>query len=855
MNKRSLLTVLLVQFLVFSAFSKPIIPKHLQGFWSFQVDNKGDWNGTLIGEDYVEHFYEMCRVDSLKEIGDVYKIWLTSERKAPLTLEIRKLGDSKASLKYGHWERERMCTWQAADPDIKFFDAKNIPVFLRQSWISSNNQHQNFSLTKQFKLQQNNKKWNILWAGSYLDKEYRLLVKDNKTYKMVYIVKQPKTLKVNDVDGEMIYGQRASNPLVYAFLGNWISEDTNEWKYGFFDEFAIYNQEAYTYQKLKKKGNDINIQLLNKGKERKVQFNIKNDSVAQLVDSEGAKNVYLLKQKLKPAKIQDTVAFPDNHFVKVDTAIIKGFLRNSPSYQPFMVMTNDVLTEKEVRYFGDLDSNGFFEVKVPLLNTTAVVLDWGRNGSGRWDVLEPGETYFFFQDFKAQQRLVMGNNANFHNEIINYSLYAPYQKTQEESNIKYYSKTKDFFDISKADYKKSIRAFENYLTSNPKASNKLKYFVPTFYKFEMGRELMQRKFRLDSTDNFRFPEAYIGFVKDTLYRNTPPKPFTLIREFSVFKNDLFSYLRRGENTSVKWDDVVEEMVMNNTFKTTRAEKEALLAEVVINRAYETKKHTSPIKTISEAQMKLASVFRKNHYEDIQGAANEKLKLISQRNCLNFAKNIADEDLRDLYIANNTFAFLDGYSMAMPDSMFKFSMANINSNVYRNRINALQEYYLKSAKVAPEYAESLKRTDHLKSSKNADSIFAALINPYKGKVIYVDFWGTWCGPCKGEMPYVKAIKDAVKGKDVIFMYFANNSPEESWKNVINENKLTGENSVHYRLPNEQQRIIENRLSINSFPTYILIDKDGNINNMKPPRPSDNQVLVAAIDKLLGIKSEK
>jgi len=855
MNKRSLLLVLLIPFLISSAFSKSIIPKHLQGFWSFQVNNKGDWNGTLIGGDYVEHFYEMCKVDSLRETGGIYKIWLTSERKVPLTLEIKKMGNNRASLKYGHWQNEKMCTWQETDPDIKFFGTKTIPPFLKQNWIYPAKQQDNFSITKQFKLQQNGKKWNILWAGSYLDKEYRLLVKDQKTYKMVYIVKQPNTLKVNDVDGEMIYEKQAGNPLIYAFPGNWINEETNEWHYGFFEDFAIYNQEAYTYQKLAKKGNSINIQLLGKGKERNVQINIKNDSVAQLTDSEGTKNVYLFKHNLKPSKIQDTDAFPDNHFVKIDTAIIRGFLRNPSSNQPFMVTTNDVLTEKEVRYFGDLDSNGFFEVKVPLLNTTAVVLDWGRDGSGRWDVLEPGETYFYFQDFKAQQRLVMGNNASFHNEIINYSLYATYQKTQEESNIKYYSKTKDFFDISKADYKKSIQAFENYLTSNPKASNKLKYFVPTFYKFEMGKELMQRKFRLDSTDQYRFPEAYIGFVKDTLYRNTPPKPFTLIREFSTFKNDLFSYLQDRDTFSVKWNDLIEEMVLNNNFKTTAAERVALLAEVKINRFNESKEPTSPVKRMPKAQSELASSFRKNHFEEIKDAANKKLMFVSHQNYLKFTNSIADEDLRDLYFAHNSYDFFNYNSASMPDDVFKLSMSNIKNSIYRNRLSDMQESYLKLAKVAPEYVESLKRTDHLKSSKNADSIFAALISPYKGKVIYVDFWGTWCGPCKGEMPYVKAVKDALKGKDVIFMYFANNSPEESWKNIINENKLTGENAVHYRLPSEQQSIIENRLSINSFPTYILIDKDGNINNMKPPRPSDNKVLVAAIDKLLNSKAEK
>ena len=83
-----------------------------------------------------------------------------------------------------------------------------------------------------------------------------------------------------------------------------------------------------------------------------------------------------------------------------------------------------------------------------------------------------------------------------------------------------------------------------------------------------------------------------------------------------------------------------------------------------------------------------------------------------------------------------------------------------------------------------------------------------------------------------------------------MYFANNSPETSWKNVIKEYHLTGKNVVHYRLPNEQQAMIERRFSIRSFPTYILMDKKGNIVNMKAPRPQQKEQLVNEITKFLN-----
>ena len=82
-----------------------------------------------------------------------------------------------------------------------------------------------------------------------------------------------------------------------------------------------------------------------------------------------------------------------------------------------------------------------------------------------------------------------------------------------------------------------------------------------------------------------------------------------------------------------------------------------------------------------------------------------------------------------------------------------------------------------------------------------------------------------------------------------MYFANSSPEQAWKNVIKENHLSGENAVHYRLPGPQQSMLERRLSVSSFPTYMLMDTEGNIVTMKAPRPQQKEQLVKEINQLL------
>jgi hypothetical protein len=68
---------------------------------------------------------------------------------------------------------------------------------------------------------------------------------------------------------------------------------------------------------------------------------------------------------------------------------------------------------------------------------------------------------------------------------------------------------------------------------------------------------------------------------------------------------------------------------------------------------------------------------------------------------------------------------------------------------------------------------------------------------------------------------------LKDYDIVYLYLANRSSEESWKNVIKEYNVTGDNVVHYNLPAEQQTAIERFLGVNGYPTYKLIDRYGNI----------------------------
>lgn len=132
---------------------------------------------------------------------------------------------------------------------------------------------------------------------------------------------------------------------------------------------------------------------------------------------------------------------------------------------------------------------------------------------------------------------------------------------------------------------------------------------------------------------------------------------------------------------------------------------------------------------------------------------------------------------------------------------------------------------------------------------AEELMAHIANQFKGKVIYMDIWGTWCAPCREEMKYSPALKQRLKNKDVVFVYLANNSPETAWKTAIKQHKITGGNVVHFNLPKAQQSMIEKKYLFRGFPTYILIDKAGKFITNQAPRPSEPDAVEKAIEGLL------
>jgi len=108
---------------------------------------------------------------------------------------------------------------------------------------------------------------------------------------------------------------------------------------------------------------------------------------------------------------------------------------------------------------------------------------------------------------------------------------------------------------------------------------------------------------------------------------------------------------------------------------------------------------------------------------------------------------------------------------------------------------------------------------------ADKIFDAIIKKYRGKVIYVDFWATWCSPCRSGIEQIKPLKEELAGKDIVFVYITDqSSPQSTWANMIPD--IKGE---HYRVSTDEWNYLKAMFNVSGIPHYVLVGKTGEVVN--------------------------
>jgi thiol-disulfide isomerase/thioredoxin len=117
--------------------------------------------------------------------------------------------------------------------------------------------------------------------------------------------------------------------------------------------------------------------------------------------------------------------------------------------------------------------------------------------------------------------------------------------------------------------------------------------------------------------------------------------------------------------------------------------------------------------------------------------------------------------------------------------------------------------------------------------------ALSLSDFKGKVVYVDIWATWCGPCMREAPYFIKLTEEYKGKDIVFIGISIDVPKDKpkWEKYLEEKGIHG---VQLFASNGWSSEVAKFYQVKSIPRFLLFDKTGNIVSTEAPRPSSDEI---------------
>ncbi len=201
-----------------------------------------------------------------------------------------------------------------------------------------------------------------------------------------------------------------------------------------------------------------------------------------------------------------------------------------------------------------------------------------------------------------------------------------------------------------------------------------------------------------------------------------------------------------------------------------------------------------------------------------------------------AKNLLqNKDIREFTLAKIIIeGCMKGDVKALEEVYNDFDLANDNVK-YFTTVNKTFFNAKKFAKGSPAPDFMLKTIDGEIVS----------LGDFRGKVIHVSFWASWCNPCLQQVKYIKEIYKELDAEEMVFLYISIDEKEDAWRNMVAKKELVGVQVLSQGL----KSFTAQEYNVAGVPLYFLIDKNGNF-AAKPPRPSEKERFIETAKALMA-----
>ena len=499
------------------------------------------------------------------------------------------------------------------------------------------------------------------------------------------------------------------------------------------------------------------------------------------------------------------------------------------------------------------DSTGRYEISAELANTTVARL------LSQTIVLEPGRTYEVDIDGLAGSCTFKGNDTQLNCELAAH----PLPSFNWDDELRDGKSDADALLAARAEITRLDSLEATLYAEHPALSPAYRTLRHGMVRAQAADYLVQRRFlRPDVRQDDGSLWAFIRTLLDQL-----PRPYTLCENLGYILTNYVSGLldsshRRGINLSYIRTalDIAEEQYAPRSDMEAHERLQRINElrtqlndyERILPTANDSALLTHPAMQLVEELFQeagdpvLASVVTGSAVMERQmGGRLEQIACDAQ----------LPDDLREPAIAAELYGLMQQTHDPLSPAMQTLAHTYISNAYYRQQIlgRSTELSHLAAGLAGNTEFGCLKDNAPFEGMTNGAEIWAKIAEPLRGRVIYVDIWGTWCAPCRFDLKHSTApLHKALADLPVSYVFLCNRSTDEAWRSCIAEYDLLQPHSLHYNLPAEQQAALEKFLQVDGYPTYILFRPDGTRATPpdEKPRPYNPSAVRAAVIEALG-----
>ncbi|SHG55886.1 Thiol-disulfide isomerase or thioredoxin [Salegentibacter echinorum] len=804
--------------------SKTSLPETVFGEWQGNTGN-GEYNGLLIHPDFIEFGYRPFLYQDIRKKANGIFVFEAMDRQENIQrYELEILAKDSIKLKRGDGNFRLFVKHK--DPlGSKRVTMANVPNEIKKTWFTTDGEN-----NLEFKLEPEqivfrDKAYNIEEVVHFRPNEtgeYRFIVKNGKDYRMFYFKNWDEHYLQVGFNGKAGDAYKAHKELPNVRIKN-------------FAEYAS-SENGKKYLSAEKGASSVP------------------EKVSKWIDNE------LAKVKAKPLK-----DFDSPQFFKRGTARIIGYLKGydvSLGFTTGIIYLGNDITGEDFPVVVQIHPDGRFEadlsISAPLYTTQFVIenkvipfyIESGQTLAITLDLFELlqmdiaslFENKFKNVDFKGplatenQELIGFDFRGTDYNELRNKLKTLP-PKAFKEEQLENLKQDLDALDA----YKAHASVIKTEKSLDGKTQGKKTTILPKVYSVLKNKILLKNAYTLLNYVNDRKYEATRDTTNAVLKLPVPIDFYDFLKDMPL---DAKSLLVSGEfGGFINQLEFAEPLNIHPKNNSTQPEKSIL--EYFEDEGIQISKDEKALYAErSWTSLEKAKQFYKENHENFiafREKYKEELEVYSDK----YLKPLKAAQAKPQQISMEKWRLRDSVltqAMGLEKSLAYeiVKLRALKFDIERSKPEVARDYWKRLKKdishpflieegdrIVEELFPETGKTAYKLPPGKATDVFKGIVDPFKGKIVFVDFWSTWCGPCIAGIKRMKDTREKYKGnKDFVFIFITDHSsPIPQYKKFVEEQEL----EHVYRLSDDDYKYLRELFQFNGIPRYVAINKEGDVIN--------------------------